>query len=179
MSDPAKTEPAATVRQNVWKLLFLAVPALITGGFSYLKSRQEATSQTNASYTTLRDEVVALQKELSAVKEHSSGLEAQVVEMRGDLEAVASHPFMAQPPHHHKARTLPPSAATALAIRSSVDAGFSFEVVPSDAGMLIGVAADDDAPEALPKFLHRKLPTSLDEVVDEFQNPKKQQHMLQ
>lgn len=178
MADLAKTEPALTDRQNVWKLLFLVVPALVTSGFSYLKSRQEATSQTKASYTTLRDEVVALQKELAIVKTHSSDLEVQVVAMKEDLETVASHPFLAQPLHqHHKAHQ---QALSTAMIVSSVDAGFSFEVELSDAGFLLGALPDEeDAPGMLPQFVHRKLPTNLDEVIDEFQNPKKQQHVLQ
>lgn len=178
MADPANMEPSLTDRQNAWKLMFFVVPALITGGFSYLKSR-EAKSTADASYTTLSEEVVALQKELALVKDHAVGMETLVGELQGDLETIASHPYLAHTSHHaHKPHL---SSATVVTVNSTPDAGNSIllaEPVPTGA-QLGPVPSEAVEPPSIPKFIHRKLPTSLDEAVEEFQNPKKQQHVLQ
>lgn len=165
-------DPAPTDRQHAWKLALLVVPALITGVSSYLKSRDEAKTQANASYTALRDEVVALQKELATVKAHSSDWEVRVAE----LEAASETPYLARTPRRHKAR---PVASNVVVITSSSDAGVSLAVAGGDAGLVVGAVADQNEPGPLPKLIHRKLPASLDEAVDEYQHPKKQQHLLQ
>lgn len=168
-------DPAPTDRQNAWKLALLVVPALITGTSSYLKSRDESKTQGNASYTALRDEIVALQKEVATVKAHSGEWEARVAE----LEASAETPYLARTPRRHKARAGGLGASGPVVLAPSADAGVPLAIAVGDAGMVVGAVVDEGEPGALPKVIHRKLPASLDDVVDEFQHPKKQQHMLQ
>lgn len=79
MSEEAEPAESPLVdKKRLWKLALIAVPALISGATSYLKSRAEATDQAKASYEALSKAVTQLQAETKSTQEENLVLKTQV-----------------------------------------------------------------------------------------------------
>lgn len=72
----------------VGKLAMVAVPAIITGFASYMQSKAEGTTRSEASYTTLRTAVEELRKDADEQNNHIFALEGEVSVLK-DLLAQA------------------------------------------------------------------------------------------
>lgn len=65
-------------QQRLWKLSYIVFPALITGGFSYLKAKTEAKEQSRAAYDTVKKAVDELQENLKEANGRADKLALEV-----------------------------------------------------------------------------------------------------
>lgn len=61
-----------------WKLAFIAVPALISGGFSYAKARAESKDESKAAYEALSKAFSEAKKDADEDHDHLVKVEAQL-----------------------------------------------------------------------------------------------------
>lgn len=83
------------------KLALIAVPALISGVTSYMKSKVEAEATGKASYETLQKAFVDLHEDFDALQKRTEGLEGQLAEVRKEKERpvlLRAPPVMSGPP---------------------------------------------------------------------------------
>lgn len=89
--------------RRMWKLAGIVLPALITGGFSYLKAKTEAKEQGQASYETLKKAIDDMQAARKEAEERAAKLEQEVDEQAEHIKVleapkVPSRPAFPSPP---------------------------------------------------------------------------------